>query len=136
MRNYLVLLFSLFLTFESIAQKAEDITIEEDSVVEFPDIEASYPGGLFELHKFIVENLNFPFDCLENNFDSRIFITFIVEKDGSISNIEVNQKILGCEQLVIEAKRVLSLMPKWIPGEVQGVKKRVRVILPFNINLN
>jgi protein TonB len=136
MRNCLILLFSLFLTFESIAQKVEDITIEEDSVVEFPDIEPSFPGGELELQKFFAENLKFPVDCMDSNFYGRIEMKFIVEKDGSISTIQINEKQLGCTQLVNEAKRVLMLMPKWIPGEVVGIKKRVLVRIPFNIQLN
>ncbi len=136
MRNYLVLLFSLFLTFESIAQKVENVTIKEDSVVEFPDIEPSFPGGELELQKFFAENLKFPVDCMDSNFYGRIEMKFIVEKDGSISTIKINENKSSCAQLVKEATRVLMLMPKWIPGEVQGEKKRVRVILPLNIKLN
>ena len=134
MRNYLVLLFSLFLTFESIAQKVENVTIKEDSVVEFPDIEPSFPGGELELQKFFAENLKFPVDCLDSNFYGRIEMKLIVEKDGSISNVEINEKKLGCVQLAVETERFLNLMPKWIPGEVQGVKKRVLVKLPLNIS--
>jgi hypothetical protein len=134
MRNYLVLLFSLFLTFESISQKVENVTIKEDSVVEFPDIEPSFPGGELELQKFFAENLKFPVDCLDSNFYGRIEMKFIVEKDGSISNVEINEKKLGCVQLALETERFLNLMPKWIPGEVQGVKKRVLVKLPLNIS--
>jgi hypothetical protein len=134
MRNYLLLLFSLFLTFESIAQKVENVTIKEDSVVEFPDIEPSFPGGELELQKFFAENLKFPVDCLDSNFYGRIEMKFIVEKDGSISNVEINEKKLGCVQLALETERFLNLMPKWIPGEVQGVKKRVLVKLPLNIS--
>ena len=134
MRNYLVLLFSLFLTFESIAQKVENVTIKEDSVVEFPDIEPSFPGGELELQIFFAENLKFPVDCLDSNFYGRIEMKFIVEKDGSISNVEINEKKLGCVQLALETERFLNLMPKWIPGEVQGVKKRVLVKLPLNIS--
>jgi hypothetical protein len=134
MRNYLVLLFSLFLTFESIAQKVEEITVMEDSVIEFPDIEPSFPGGELELQKFFAENLKFPVDCLDSNFYGRIEMKFIVEKDGSISNVEINEKKLGCVQLAVETERFLNLMPKWIPGEVQGVKKRVLVKLPLNIS--
>ena len=59
---------------------------------------------------------------------------FIVQKDGSISNVEINEKKLGCVQLALETERFLNLMPKWIPGEVQGVKKRVLVKLPLNIS--
>jgi protein TonB len=136
MRNCLILLFSLFLTFESIAQKVEDITIEEDRVVELPDIEPSFPGGELELQKFFAENLNFPVDCMDSNFYGRIDMKFIVEKDGSISSIQINEKKLGCTQLVEEATRVLMLMPQWIPGEVEDVKKRVLVRIPLNIRLN
>jgi hypothetical protein len=58
---------------------------------------------------------------------------FIVEKDGSISTIQINENKSGCVQLVEEATRFLMLMPNWNPGEVEGVKKRVLVRLPFNI---
>lgn len=136
MRNCLILLFSLFLTFESIAQKVEDITIEEDSVVELPDIKPSFPGGELELQKFFAENLNFPVDCMDSNFYGRIDMKFIVEKDGSISSIQINEKKLGCAQLVKEATRVLMLMSKWIPGEVEGVKKSVHVRIPLNVHWN
>ena len=134
MRNCFILLFSLFLTFESIAQKVEEITVIEDSVIEFPDIEPSFPGGELELQKFIANNLKFPVDCLDSNFYGRIEMKFIVQKDGSISNVEINEKKLGCVQLALETERFLNLMPKWIPGEVQGVKKRVLVKLPLNIS--
>ena len=136
MQNYFLLIFSLFLTFESIAQKVEEVSIKDDSVVEFPDIEPSFPGGELELQKFFAENLNFPADCLDSNFSGRIDIKFIVEKDGSISSIQINEKKLGCAQLVNEATRVLMLMPKWIPGEVDGIKKRVLVRIPINIHWN
>ena len=136
MRNCFILLFSLFLTFESIAQKVEEITVMEDSVIEFPDIEPSFPGGELELQKFFAENLKFPVDCLDSNFYGRIEMKFIVEEDGGISTIQINEKKLGCAQLVEEATRVLMLMPKWIPGEVQGIKRRVLMRIPFNIRLN
>ena len=136
MRICLILLFSLFLTFESIAQKVENVSSKEDSVVELPDIEPSFPGGELELNKFFAKNLNFPVDCMDSNFYGRIEMKFIVEKDGSISTIQINEKKLGCAQLVNEATRVLMLMPKWIPGEVEGIKKRVLVRIPFNIKLN
>ena len=136
MRICLILLFSLFLTFESIAQKVENVSSKEDSVVELPDIEPSFPGGELELNKFFAKNLNFPVDCMDSNFYGRIEMKFIVEKDGSISTIQINEKKLGCAQLVNEATRVLMLMPKWTPGEVDGIKKRVLVRIPINIHWN
>jgi protein TonB len=122
--------------FETFSQKTDDQMSREDSVVEFPDVEPSYPGGELELQKFIAKNLNFPVDCLDSNFYGRIEMKFIVEEDGGISTIQINEKKLGCAQLVEEATRVLMLMPKWIPGEVQGIKRRVLMRIPFNIRLN
>ena len=89
-----------------------------------------------ELQKFFAENLKFPVDCMDSNFYGRIEMKFIVEKDGSISNVEINEKKLGCAQLVEEATRVLMLMPKWIPGEVQGIKRRVLMRISLIIRLN
>lgn len=136
MRIYCLIFLMLFLTFESIAQKVENVTIKVDSFVEVPDIEPSFPGGELELQNFFVENLKFPVDCMDSNFYGRIEMKFIVEKDGSISTIQINEKQLGCAQLVNEATRVLMLMPKWIPGEVEGIKKRVLVRIPLNIHWN
>jgi len=49
-----------------------------------------------ELQKFFAENLKFPVDCMDSNFYGRIEMKFIVEKDGSISNVEINEKIRLC----------------------------------------
>lgn len=136
MRNNLVILFSMFLSFESIAQNVENVSIKEDSIVEFPDIKPSFPGGEFKLQKFFAENLKFLVDCMDSNFYGLIDMKFIVEKDGSISTIQINEKKLGCAQLVKEATRVLMLMSKWIPGEVEGVKKSVHVRIPLNVHWN
>jgi protein TonB len=109
---------------------------EQEEVVEFPDVEASFPGGEKELQKFLGENVKFPEICMDMDAQGRVFMKFTVEKDGSITNITVETNRTGCDEFVKEATRVLNKMPKWSPGEVGGDAKRTVCRLPFNFKIN
>ena len=108
---------------------------QKSDVIEFPDVPAAYPGGEMELQKFLAENVKFPEICIDMDAQGRIFMKFTVEKDGSISNIEVEMNNTGCDGFESEARRVISLMPKWSPGEVGGEPKRTICRLPFNFKI-
>jgi protein TonB len=109
---------------------------EQEAAVEFPDVEAAFPGGEKELQKFLGENVKFPEICMDMDAQGRVFMKFCVEKDGSISNIQVETNRTGCDEFVKEATRVLNKMPKWSPGEVSGEPKRVICRLPFNFKIS
>ena len=136
MRNYLLIFFILILTIESIAQKVDNHRIGEDSVVEFPDIQASYPGGEIELQKFLASNLRYPVICLDSGIQGRIFMKFIIEKDGSISNIEVVKNTTGCEDFGNDAARVIGIMPRWKPAVLADEPKRSICHLPIIFRFN
>lgn len=86
-------------------------------------------GGLDKFYKFVGQNFNVP---EEEGLRGKVFVTFIVEKDGSISDIKVLRDIgYGTGK---EAIRVLSICPKWIPGEKGGQKVRVLYSIPISIN--
>jgi hypothetical protein len=108
---------------------------EEEEIVEFPDVEAAFPGGEGELQKFLGKNVKFPEICMDMDASGRIFMKFAVEKDGSITNIQVEKNTTGCDDFVKEATRVLNLMPKWNAGEVGGEPKRTQCRLPFNFKI-
>jgi hypothetical protein len=108
---------------------------EEEEIVDFPDVEAAFPGGEVELQKFLKNNVKFPEICMDMDASGRIFMKFTVEKDGSISNIQVEKNTTGCDDFVKEATRVLNLMPKWSAGEVGGDPKRTTCRLPFNFKI-
>lgn len=86
------------------------------------DQQPSFPGGTNALNTFIVSNLKYPVFAQEKGIQGRVVVKFIVEKDGSISNVEVDRSVPGLDN---EAMRVVKAMPKWIPGQING--KAVKV---------
>ncbi|MCH2223996.1 MAG: energy transducer TonB [Crocinitomicaceae bacterium] len=105
----------------------------ELEIVDFPDVEAGFPGGAAEMQRFISENVEYPQTAIEMNEQGRVYLSFVVEPDGKITNIEVKRGVSG--DLDREAKRVLRKMPKWTPGEAGGKKVRTRCSLPINFTL-
>jgi periplasmic protein TonB len=99
-----------------------------------PTTEAIYKGGVEELIKYLSANLQYPIDCIEMNIQGRVFLSFVVEKDGSISNIKVIKSAF--KSLDEEAVRVVSKMKKWTPGTIDGQAVRTRCRLPVNFTLN
>jgi len=93
----------------------------------------TFPGGQMELLKFLAENVRYPKEAEEKGKQGRVVLTFIVEKDGSVSNIDVAKKV--CEELDAEAVRVVSSMPKWTPGMQNGKNVRVKYTVPVTFRL-
>ncbi len=120
---------------DSIALRKDSgsVTNEKDSVYLqwHVDKKALFPGGSDSLKSFIERNLCYPhlLDCVEGS----VIVRFIVEKDGSISDVKVIRSI---EPLVDdEAVRVVRSMPKWIPAEKDGKAVRSRLMLPVKFGL-
>lgn len=95
------------------------------------EIQPEFPGGIEAMYKFIQDNLQYPRLALENAIEGKVYVTFVVEEDGSITNPRILRDIGGgCGR---EALRVVNLMPKWKPGEQQpGKPVRVQFNLPVN----
>jgi len=111
------------------------IIIEKDSnyVYHYVDVDKKpeFIGGNDSLYRFIAKNLKYP--NTDVDAEDLVVCQFIVEKDGSISNIIIEQSIeLPFDK---EAIRVLELMPNWIPAEKNGKKVRVYKLLPINFKL-
>lgn len=92
------------------------------------DQQPSFPGGTNALNTFIVSNLKYPVFAQEKGIQGRVVVKFIVEKDGSISNVEVDRSVPGLDN---EAMRVVKAMPKWIPGQINGKAVKVECSHPF-----
>ena len=93
-----------------------------------------YPGGIEALLKFLSENIHYPEVASKAGVQGRVLVNFIVEKDGTISNIHVIQKVN--EYLDAEAVRVVGAMPKWTPGMNDGKAVRVKYTVPITFRLN
>lgn len=107
---------------------------DDDDVKTVCEKEPEFPGGSQELMKFIAEKLRYPVECAEKGIGGRVTLSFIVEKDGSITNIEELRS--PDPRLTEEAKRVLSIMPNWIPGTQDGKAVRVKYIIPVTFRQN
>jgi TonB family protein len=100
-----------------------------DTVEQMPE----FPGGPVALMKWLNENIKYPSIAEENGIQGRVVCSFIVETDGSFSNLEVVRSI--DPSLDKEAVRVLKKMPKWNPGKQNGSSVRVKYIVPVTFML-
>ena len=107
--------------------------MEEEEIIEFPDLEAGFIGGFQAMMKYIQENIKYPQTSIEMNEQGKVYLSFVVEPDGSISNVKVERGV--SPDLDREAKRVVRDMPKWKPGETKARKIRSRCRLPINFQL-
>lgn len=108
---------------------------ETDDQVVFQVVETmpSFPGGDAQLFKFLSQNVKYPVIAQENGIQGRVICQFVVNKDGSIVDVEVVRSVDG--SLDKEALRVIKSMPKWSPGKQRGKSVRVKYTLPVNFKL-
>jgi protein TonB len=93
-----------------------------------------FPGGFEEMYKFLSNNIKYPQSCIDNNVQGKSYIKFTIEKDGSISNMEVVKS--SHSLLDKEAIRVIGKMPNWKPGRQLNKVVRVNYTLPINFVLD
>ena len=95
--------------------------------------EPEYPGGVSKFYSFLQQNIKYPAAMREKKVQGKVFIGFIVEKDGSLSNLKVlREPGYGSGK---EALRVMSLSPKWEPGIQNKKKVRVQYTIPISFTL-
>ena len=112
----------------------EAIEEGEESWYVVVDEEPQFPGGMDALYAFLKENIRYPQQARDNGITGKVYVTFVVEKDGSISNPRLLRDIGGgCGP---EAIRVVRMMPRWIPGKLRGETVRVQFNLPVNFTLS
>lgn len=94
----------------------------------------SFPGGEEELLRFIAQKVKYPEIARRAGVEGKVFVSFVVEKNGTITELQVVKGIgAGCDE---EAIRVIQLMDKWKPGRQNGNPVRVRISIPFLFKLN
>ena len=107
---------------------------DSDEVYDVVDLMPSFPGGYGKMLTYIKENIRYPKDMEDSGIKDRVICQFIVNKDGSISDIEIVRS-LGAS-MDKEAVRVISSMPKWYPGKHEGRIVRVKYTLPVVFSLD
>ena len=119
-----------------IAAPVEAPVEEEEEEVVFVVVESmpECPGGQQAVFKYLSENVKYPVIAQENGIQGRVICQFVVNRDGSIVDVEVVRSA-GDASLDKEAVRVIKSMPKWKPGKQRGKAVRVKYTLPVNFKL-
>ena len=106
---------------------------DKNGVYQIVDEMPQYPGGETAMMEYVAKNVVYPKEAQEKGISGRVFVGFIVEKDGSIGEVKLLRGIGGgCDE---EAIRVIKGMPKWKPGKQEGKPVRVSYQMPINFKL-
>ena len=125
-----VLAILLMANTTAMAQNKKDAS---EKAYEKVEVMPEYPGGEQAMMKFVASNVKYPQAAIDKNISGRVLVGFVIEKDGSITDVKVVKGIGGgCDE---EAVRVVKSMPKWKPGKEKGKAVRVSYMLPITFKL-
>jgi TonB family protein len=143
MKTQIPFFFFIFLTINTLSAQSSsaaplDSIIAPKACYEVFDLKnaPAFPGGEAGLMQFLGENIQYPKAARKNNIQGVVVATFVVERDGSISTVEIVRDLAAGAGGGDEVRRVLALMPNWQPGLVDGKPVRVRYTLPIRFSLD
>ena len=119
--------------------KAKEVVVdekpkeEETKVFDVVEQMPQFPGGPQALFEYLSKNIKYPVVAEENGIQGRVIVTFVVERDGSITDVKVAKSV--DPSLDKEAMRVVKSMPNWIPGKQNGSAVRVKYTVPVTFRL-
>jgi hypothetical protein len=120
------LLFIVFV-FRIFSQELTNISTTND---------AEFPGGEIALNKFIKDNMIIPESCLNEGKTGFVYVRFTVDTTGQISDIFIDSNQTNCKDYGMEAKRIVQLMPLWIPGKINGEPVKISYLLPVDFGFS
>jgi len=111
--------------------------IDTNEIYQIVNVQPEFPGGASEMMKYLKDSINYPKQAVEENKQGRAYISFVVERNGTISNVKNAYPSNKLDKLLIEeALRVVESMPKWEPGKQRGKAVRVKYTVPVLFRLN
>lgn len=118
---------------EYVAPEIEEEEVVEQEVFTIVEEMPGYPGGDAKMYEYLGKNIKYPQIARESSIQGRVFVNFVVEPDGSVTNVKVLRGIGGgCDE---EAMRVIKSLPKWKPGKQRGKAVRVSYQIPVFFKL-
>ena len=130
-RTLLMLMFCVFISF---TVKAQTDSIVKEKIYKPVEVVPSFPGGVIAFFKFIEKNLRYPAAARKNNTSGKVTVIFVVERDGSLTDVKVRHGIGdGCDE---EAQRIVKLSSPWKPGMQGGRPVRVAYSVPIYFALS
>ncbi|MDD2687862.1 MAG: energy transducer TonB [Bacteroidales bacterium] len=107
---------------------------DKDEIFAIVEVNPSFPGGKDAFHQYLKDNIKYPRSAIEAQIEGTVYVEFVVEKDGSLTDIHIARK--STSLLDQEALRVIKAMPKWIPGKQRNKAVRVRFRVPIKFELS
>ena len=118
---------------EYVPVEVEEEEVQDQEIFQIVEEMPSFPGGEAKLMEYVAKNIKYPQIARETGIQGRVFVGFVVEPDGSISNVKLLRGIGGgCDE---EAMRVIKSLPKWKPGKQRGKAVRVSYQIPVFFKL-
>lgn len=116
-----------------VAKQAVEEEIEELEIFQVVENAPAFPGGDIARQKFLQDNIKYPQMARESGIQGSVFVTFVVERNGSVTDVKLLRGIGGgCDE---EAIRVIKNMPRWEPGKQRGKPVRVQFNMPIKFTL-
>lgn len=107
---------------------------QQSNVYEIVEEMPEFSGGVAKMNEYLGNNIIYPEYAVDNNIEGRVIVEFIVNTDGTLSNVQIRRSVH--ETLDNEAIRVVKSMPKWKPGKQGGKAVRVKYVIPITFNLD
>ena len=133
MRKLLIMSLMAMLGLTTVSAQKTVVAQKNQQVFDVVEQMPEYPGGMPALIDYLTQNVKYPSDAEKQKIEGIVIATFIVEKDGSISNVEVVKPVFP--SLDSEAIRVITGMANWTPGKQKGETVRVKFTLPISFRL-
>lgn len=116
-----------------VVKQEEEAEVEEQQIFMVVENAPAFPGGDIARQKFLQDNIRYPQMARESGIQGTVYVSFVVERDGSVTDVKILRGIGGgCDE---EALRVIMNMPKWEPGKQRGKPVRVQFNMPIKFSL-
>jgi TonB family protein len=115
------------------APMPHDTSADKNKIFSAVEQIPQFPGGTQAFYRFLMTNIRYPATAFEKHIQGKVFLTFVIEKDGGLTDIKVIRSV--SPDIDAEALRVMNMSPKWVPGIQNGKPVRVMYTIPISFTL-
>ena len=133
MKKFIIMALMAVFGLTTVSAQKTVVAKKNQKVFDIVEQMPEYPGGQAALFEFISKNVKYPEDAVKKKVEGKVFVTFVVDTDGKITDVSLMRKVFP--SLDAEAIRVISGMPNWIPGKQKGQVVRVKYTVPIMFRL-
>jgi protein TonB len=133
MKKFIIMALMAVFGLTTVSAQKTVVAKKNQKVFDIVEQMPEYPGGQAALFEFISKNVKYPDDAVKKKVEGKVFVTFVVDTDGKITDVSLLRKVFP--SLDAEAIRVISAMPNWIPGKQKGQVVRVKYTVPIMFRL-